>query len=165
MEPDVSLPLLLPSKLRYWESVSQYGCTRVQQHLYQTEAIGSGQESGFSKEHANMNLWTPWDRESIFLPASSMHQDIAHSCPRSLPALIPSDARDPADPRKLQNRSNKEEVTPHPAVNLFSRPRLLHQSGNLSPSGPMRGQTHMLMYVCEASSFLRLNRSKQVPQR
>lgn len=103
MEPDFSLLLLLPSKLRYWESVSQYGCTRVQQHLYQTEATGSGQESGFSKEHANMKLWTPWDRESTFLPASSMHQDIAHSYPRSLPALILSDARDLADPRKLQN--------------------------------------------------------------
>lgn len=38
----------------------------------------------FSKERANMNLWTPWDKESTFLPACSVHQDIALSYPRSL---------------------------------------------------------------------------------
>lgn len=62
MGHSLSLPLLLPRKLRCWDSVSQYGCTWVI-NTYTKQKPRGLWESGFPKEQVNRSPGT--ERASV----------------------------------------------------------------------------------------------------
>lgn len=163
------MPWLLPSPLGCCDCVAHHG----HQHLHQTSCMLCVGVLAWTSGHPVKRKHQVLALDTLFHLCPVYHQDRT-LLPWKPPGWVLPDIRDLVDPRRpeaLQVPPQWGRGVPQSESALtllpvfFSKPCLCHQSGSIPPSGPARGQTHILLCAHEASSFPRPNRSKQVLQR